>query len=358
MTIIALMLTRMLLIRFIFILFGISIFVITLDIVTNVKEILALRDGDVNAVFAYFLMRTPDTLSTFLPMSVLIALLLVLTELSYRNEMPALWSAGTSPFRIVFMLLPFAITAGGLHFLLNDQAVPRVAPTLREWGIGDYGEKKLKVGGEREPIWMRAGRDILRAGSANAQATELDDIIIFRRDDAGLLREQIVAKHAVLNQDRWQLSNVLIYYRDNLPPSHLDQMIYSGSLRPAAAGARSGDPEEMSMGDLGYFIENSGFGIRPTWVYQTWWHKRLTLFVTALAMVALCIPLAARFRRGGGIGVMFAVGIGLGFLFFIIDGIALTMGELGFVTPWFAAWSPVLGLAGVAGTISFRSEHI
>jgi lipopolysaccharide export system permease protein len=358
MKIIAWMLTRMLLIRFIFILFGISIFVITLDIVTYVKEILALRNGDASAVLTYFLMRTPDTLSTFLPMSVLIALLLVLTELSYRNEMPAIWSAGISPFRIVLMLLPFAVTAGGLHFLLNDQAVPHAAPTLREWGVGDYGEKKLKVGGERDPIWMRAGRDILRAGSSNAQSTELDDIIIFRRDEAGLLREQIVAKHAVLNQDRWQLSNVLIYYRDNLPPSHLDQMIYSGSLRPAAAGARSGDPEEMSMGDLGYFIENSGFGIRPTWVYQTWWHKRLTLFVTALAMVALCIPLAVRFRRGGGIGVMFAVGIGLGFLFFIIDGIALTMGELGFVTPWFAAWSPVLGLAGVAGIISFRSERV
>jgi len=358
MKIIAWMLTRMLLVRFIFVLFGISIFVITLDIVTYTKEILALRNGDVSAVFSYFLMRTPDTLSTFLPISVLIALLLVLSELSYRNEMPAIWSAGISPFRIVLMLLPFAIMTGGFHFLLNDQAVPRAAPVLREWGIGDYGEKKLKAGGEREPIWMRAGRDILRASSSNAQATELEDIIIFRRDETGLLREQIVAKHAVLNHDRWQLSNVLVYYRDNLPPSRLDQMIYSGSLRPAAAGARSGDPEEMSIGDLSYFIENSGFGIRPTWVYQTWWHKRLTFFVTALAMVALCIPLAVRFHRGGGIGIMFAVGIGLGFLFFIVDGIALTMGELGFVTPWFAAWSPVLGLAAVAGIISSRTAHI
>ncbi|WP_119389431.1 LptF/LptG family permease [Taklimakanibacter lacteus] len=358
MKIIGWMLTRMLLIRFIFILLGISIFVITLDVVTYAKEILALDNGSPAVVFTYFLMRAPGTLSTFLPISVLLALLLVLMELSYRNEMPALWSAGLSPFRIVLMLLPFALLAGGLNFLLNDRAVPDAAPTLREWGIGDYGEKKLKVGGERDPIWMRAGRDILRAGNANAQATELEDVIIFRRDESGLLREQIMAKHAVLNQDRWHLSNVLVYYRDNLPPNRLDQMIYSGSFRPAAAGARSGDPEEMSMNDLGYFIENSGFGIRPTWVYQTWWHKRLTLFVTALAMVALCIPLAVRFRRGGGIGVMFAVGISLGFLFFIVDGISLTMGELGFVTPWFAAWAPVLGLAAIAGVVSFRTEHI
>jgi len=353
------MLTRMLFIRFVFILIGISIFVITLEVVTYASEILALRNNDLSIIFSYFLMRAPATLSTFLPISVLLALLLVLMELTYRNEMPAIWSAGVSPFRIVLMLLPFAIFAGGLHFLLNDQAVPRAAPILREWGIGDYNEKKLKVGGgDRDPIWMRAGRDILRAASANAQATELQDVIIFRRDENGLLREQIMAKTAVLSQDRWHLSNVLVYYRDNLPPNRLDQMIYSGSFRPAAAGARSGDPEEMSMSDLGYFIENSGFGIRPAWVYQTWWHKRLTLFVTALAMIALCIPLAVRFRRGGGIGLMFAIGIGIGFLFFILDGISVTMGELGFVTPWFAAWAPVLGLIAVAGFISFRTEHV
>ena len=357
MKIIGWMLTRMLLIRFVFILFGMSIFVITLDIVTYAKEILALRDGDFSVIFDYFLMRAPITLSTFLPISVLIALLLVLMELSYRNEIPAIWSAGVSPLRIVLMLLPFALFAGGLNFLLTDQAVPRTAPQLREWGIGDYGEKKLKIGGERDPIWMRAGRDILRAGSANAQATELEDVIIFRRDETGLLREQVIAKTAVLNQNRWQLSDVLVYYRDNLPPSRLDHMIYSGSFRPAAAGARSGDPEEMSISDLGYFIENSGFGIRPASVYQTWWHKRLTLFVTSLAMVALCIPLAVRFRRGGAIGLMFVIGLGTGFLFFIVDGISLTMGELGFVTPWFAAWAPVLGLAAVAGFISFHTEH-
>jgi lipopolysaccharide export system permease protein len=351
------MLTWMILVRFLFILVGISIFVLTLDAVTYASEILQVLGNEPSAVTYYMLLRAPGILSTFLPISVLLAILLTLTELSYRNETVAMWAAGVSPLRMMGLLLPLALAIGALYFLINDRAVPYVAPTLREIGIGDYGEKRLKIG-ERDPIWMRAGRDVLRAGSANAQATELEDVIIFRRDDAGLLREQIMAKHAVLNQDRWHLSNVLVYYRDNLPPNRLDQMIYSGSFRPAAAGARSGDPEEMSMGDLGYFIENSGFGIRPTWVYQTWWHKRLTLFVTALAMVALCIPLAVRFRRGGGIGVMFAVGIGLGFLFFIVDGISLTMGELGFVTPWFAAWAPVLGLAAIAGVVSFRTEHV
>jgi lipopolysaccharide export system permease protein len=355
MTVLGRMFTRMVFVRFLFVLLGVSAFVLTLDIVTYSREILKL--GGIDAVARYALFRAPGILSTFLPISVLLALLLTLTELSYRNETQPIWAAGVSPFRIMLMLAPLGLLIGILYFVLNDRAVPSVAPQLREWGIGDYGEKQLKVG-EKDPIWMRAGPDILRAASTDAQSTALEGVTIFRRDADGLLREQIVAERARVDNGRWVLEKAIVYYRDNLPPSRLDTLIYSGEFRPAAAGARSGDPEEMTLGDLSYFIENSGFGIRPAFVYQTWWHKRLTLPLTALVMIALCIPLAVRFRRGGGIGYLFAVGVGLGFVFFIADGIALTMGELGFVMPWLAAWGPLAAFAFIALAGAFRTETV
>ena len=258
-------------------------------------------------------------------------------------------------------LVSFAIVCAALYWLAYKPVLRMLEARRQQIATGLANTEKINaalanIESQRQSIMAEA-----QAQSAKLIAEARDIAKRLQEQEAQrsiATAEQIMAKAAVLNQDRWHLSNVLVYYRDNLPPNRLDQMIYSGSFRPAAAGARSGDPEEMSMGDLGYFIENSGFGIRPTWVYQTWWHKRLTFFVTALAMVALCIPLAVRFRRGGGIGVMFAVGIGLGFIFFIVDGISLTMGELGFVTPWFAAWAPVLGLAAVAGLVSFRTEHV
>lgn len=165
MKIVAWMLTRMIIVRFLAIVFGISIFVLTLEIVSYSKEILALDAGNETIVLKYILFRAPATLATFLPMSMLLALLLTLTELSYRNEVSPIWSAGASPFRLVTMLLPVAFITGGLHFLLTDQAIPFAAPQLKEWGVADYGEKKLKLG-EKDPIWMRSGTDILRAASS------------------------------------------------------------------------------------------------------------------------------------------------------------------------------------------------
>ena len=357
MKIIAMMLIRMIAVRFAAILLGVTLFVLSLEAVAYSTEILALGSGGAGIIVDYMLTRAPGTLATFLPISMLLALLLVLTELSYRNEMSALWAAGLSPARLVVMLLPLALVAGALHFVLSDRVIPSAAPTLRDWGIGDYGKKKLKVG-ERDPIWMRAGTDILRAGSANADSTRLNDVIVFRRDADGILREQIFAREATLDGSRWTLSGVLIYYRDNLPPSRLQTLVYSGAMKPAAAGARSGDPEEMSLADLNNIIENSRYGIRPAWVYETWWHKRLSLFFSALVMIGICIPLATRFRRGGGIGALFAAGIGIGFIYFVVDGIALTMGELGFVVPWLAAWMPVLGFGALAAAMGLRAERV
>ena len=355
MSIIGRMLMRMVLIRFLFIWIGVSLFVLSLDIIGNLDDILKFGGYDILA--GYALHRAPGVLATFLPISTLLAMLLGLTELGYRNETPAIWSSGVSPWRMAAMIAPVGMTLGAAHFLLSDRAMPWAAPQLRNWAIGDYSEKQIKLG-EKDPVWMRAGHDILRADATNADATEMTGVIIFRRDDAGNLTEQIHAQTAILRGASWELSDAAIYGTGKAPPRRVALVTYDGSVRPAKAGYRSGDPEEMTLGDLSYFIENNGFGIRPAFVFETWWHKRISLFATAMTMVLLCVPLAARFRRGGGIGAFFAIGIALGFVFFLFDGLALTMGELGIVTPWLAAWSPVLIFSAIAAMIAFRTETV
>ena len=297
-TTIAGFLSRMILLRFATILLGITAFVLTLEVVGYVNEILALDANPLSAIGRYVFLRSPAILSTFLPMSLLLALLLTITELTYRNEMSAIFALGVSPIRLIIMLLPVALVVGGLHFLINDQAIPAAAPTLKLWGIGDYAAKKINVS-QSDPIWIRSGPDIMRAKQVSADSKSLEDVIVFRREDSGLLKEQIYAQTAAQDGDRWLLKNVIIYYSNNLPPDRLDSLVYTGKMRPANV-TKSGDPEEMTLQDLGYFISNDGFGIRPVYVYKTWWHKRLTPFLVSIMMVALCVPLATRFRRGGG----------------------------------------------------------
>lgn len=265
MTIIGWMLSRMILMRFLAFLIGITGFVITLQVFTLVDDILKVGGNKLIAVAHYALLLWPVTAATFVAVCALLAVLLSLVELSARNELAAIWATGVSPYRLILMLMPVGLTLGGLHFLIVDQAVPRVTPALVDWGIGDYGKKKLAVR-EGDPIWLRSGNDILRAAKANAAASRLDDIMIFRRNASGILDEQIMAAHATLKDNRWLLEDAVIYTAEAARPARVKWLIYSGAMRPAAAGSRSGDPEEMSIGELGYFIRNAGFGIRPVHV--------------------------------------------------------------------------------------------
>jgi lipopolysaccharide export system permease protein len=354
---IARMIARMLILRFVPILVGLTVFVLTLEVVTYAKEVLAIEQDSLAIIGKYLLARAPATLATFLPISLLLALLLTMTELSYRSEITAIWAIGVSPWRLVMMMAPVAVLIGLFHFVLVDRLAPAAAPTLRSWAIGDYSEKQLKIG-ERDPIWLRSGTDILRAASANRDASRLSDVIIFKRDEKGILQEQIYAEAASLSPEGWVLQNTLTYGRTASAPVAATQLIYGGKMRAAKAGSRSGDPEEMTLGDLSYFISNDGFGIRPAHVYKTWWHKRISVVFVSLVMVALVVPLTTRFRRGGGLGILFALGVGMGFAFFLLDGVAVSVGELGFVFPWLAAWLPVLVFGLLALYLLSKSERV
>jgi len=96
---------------------------------------------------------------------------------------------------------------------------------------------------------------------------------------------------------------------------------------------RTGDPDEMSLTELKYFIDNLGFGLRPVQVYQTRWHRRLASLLVPLLMIAVCLPLAARFRGddGGrtGAGAAVAGGLDAGFAAGDIDAGVVCTGRDG-----------------------------
>ena len=351
------MIQRMILVRFLGIVLGLTLFVLTLEIVTYANEILALQDGRFQIVATYLLARAPSVMENFLAMALLLSVLLTITELSYRNELTAIFAAGVSPFRLAVMLLPLVVAISAFHFILLDRLVPASAPVLRAWAIGDYGQKKIKVG-ENDPIWFRTGDDIIRAGAASTDSRQLSNIIIFQRDNKGILKRQIFAAEAHFGDGGWTLQDTVTFDAATGQPSISPTLAYKGKLKPAEAGTRSGDPEEMTLGELGYFVANNGFGIRPSYVYDTWWYKRLTPIAVSLLMVAVCIPLGARFRRGGGLGLLFGAGVGIGFTFLVLDGMATSLGELGIFPPFLAAWITLLMFGFLTVWLYAKAERV
>ena len=61
-------------------------------------------------------------------------------------------------------------------------------------------------------------------------------------------------------------------------------------------------------------------------------------------------------RRDKGVASGMAIGFGLGFLYFISEGLVQSLGESGAVPPFFAAWLPALLFASIGGLWLIRLE--
>jgi len=348
-------LTRMIVLRFAVILLGLSAFVLTLEVVGFLTDISHIHSNPFAAVGLYCAARLPGIINLFLPTSLLLALLLAITELSYRNELTAIWATGVSPSRLIVKLLPMALAIGLFQFLIMEIAVPSAATSLHSWGIGDYATRKFKTA-ENEPIWIRSGNDIMRALHVSADGQTLLQVTLFRREHGGQLLQEVFAESASQVSGEWLLNNATTYYATGQAPSHTKQLAYSGVMR--FANTKLVAPEEMPLSELAVFVANQGFGVRPAYVYELWWQKRLTPFLVAIVMVALCVPLGTNFRRGGGLGNIFVAGVGLGFVYFVGEGLVTTLGETGNLSPWLAAWGLPLLFGALSISLLTRTDHV
>jgi lipopolysaccharide export system permease protein len=116
-------------------------------------------------------------------------------------------------------------------------------------------------------------------------------------------------------------------------------------------------PQAMTTQRLWSFATSAQIGVRPTYFYETWLQKRVALPVSSILMILLAAPVALSFgRRDKGVASGMAIGFGLGFLYFITEGLVQSLGESGAVPPFFAAWLPALLFASIGGLWLIRLE--
>jgi lipopolysaccharide export system permease protein len=130
--------------------------------------------------------------------------------------------------------------------------------------------------------------------------------------------------------------------------------VWEGTLVPGHYADIVAPPQSLTLDQLAAFTRNDGeVGNRPAYYYETWLQKRYAVPLTIFIMVILAAPMAQSMRRNQRVAVGLAAGVGMGFLYFVAEGICQALGEAGAVPAAVAAWTPgLLFLSfGVAGLI-------
>ncbi len=347
-------LTRLLVMRFLLLLFGMGAFLMGLDLMVNANSLLTQGDG-IEPLLRYVLLRSPTIVSDLIKIATLLAGLLTFATLIRHGELTAIWGAGVSQFGLFLRLIPLAVVLGGLQFAVDDFAVPIGFDGLREWGIGDSGaseDASLTEG----VTWIHVGSDIVRVPTANIGEGRLNDFTIFERDASGGLLDRLDVGEAHYADGVWVLSDINERSAEGGALSHSDRREWRTSLDPESLRNLSAHPRHLSFDQISRFADGDGQGTWAPYLYRTWLYEKFSTCLVPLLMLLLCAALAQQSQRTGRVELLFLGGIAIGFAFFIFNGIALAMGEVGLLPPMIASVAPLVAFTAIAMSVIYWHE--
>jgi lipopolysaccharide export system permease protein len=344
-------LSRLYLMRFGFLLLGLSLLVVFLDFLADGDEILETGGGGVTPILRYTMLRLPEILAELIPITAMLAGFVTFAGLARFRELTALLGIGISKFVLAAAIAPAALLVGALQFTIEDQALPVAVGELREWGVADYAAS------EEAATWIRQGTDIVRIGRFDRAADRLQDVTIFRRDEAGNLLERIEAATAVYDAGGWTLRGV----RRSAPgePAEVETapLDWPQGMNLDLLLSAATHPKETSLLGLLNISDRADLGTQPGYRYWLWLHERLAGPVTTMVLIMLTVALAQPFESRTGRGMLLAVWLAAGFVAWTFDGLVLTFGEIGLLPPMLAAWTPPIVFAAVAAGLMLHDER-
>src|SRR5690606_16159080 len=108
-----------------------------LDLLSEAGDVLAFPGNGDSELWRYVSLRTPQIIARFLPFSVLLGTLVMLTTLNANSEVVSMKAGGLSAHQILAPLMLASLAVAGISFVFNERVVARATATLTAWEAAD-----------------------------------------------------------------------------------------------------------------------------------------------------------------------------------------------------------------------------
>ena len=301
------------------------------------------------ALFPYFLCKLPEIISQTAPMAVLMGTILAIGTLAKNSEITAMRSSGIS---LVQIGRPLLATAALLSFILlftEEFVTPAANEQLRYIEQVVVQKKGKAAFFRRNNIWHRDDNLILQAKLFTPETSTLSGITVWEFDQELQPVARLDAAAAVPAVGGWQLQDVTsraFTQSGGVAASSKKTEFVKLDLVVADLKVAAKSAEDMGFRALLRYcqtLSDSGYDATR---YLTLLHAKISLPFAALIMAFLGIPFSLKDNRSGGVGISVGISIIIGFSYFIINALLLSLGQAGALPPLVAAWAANLLFAG------------
>ena len=311
----------------------------------------------------YIWFQLPAFVQLILPVASLVAALLSLGLLTKFNEVTAMKACGISLYRIILPVLFMAALFCGASYYLQENIVPYTNRKMdQKWAeIRDIPPRSYSVldrqwvmGMERDRIYHYLYLEPLTSSFNNLSILEMDL-------DSWSIRRRIFTERATLPAKGGSLRVTKGWERlftDGLPVGYRelkDEDIPIPESRDFFL-TETKEADMMSYAELKRYIDDIQTRNFETREYEINLQYKLSFPLAGLVMVLLGVPFAFSMGKRGTL-----VGIGLSLLISLVFWISISLfknlGIMNYLTPFLAAWGPILlfGLIGCYAIFTLRT---
>ena len=328
---------------------GISIIVTIFDQIDNMYR----HHKSISLLLAFVWARIPEFIHFSLPVTALMAAVLTLGLFTKTNEITAMKACGISVYRAILPLAFCSLLLGGLAFYMQENVLPRanlraaeMRNRLNDAPVQSYSYET------RRWVSNKSGDRFYNYSYFDPKTSTFNHLSIFDLDlGRWTLTRRVFAQKGVLSGDTLRLEDGWVEefaggVRERYEPAKaLDLKLQPGEeiyLREEK------DSSQMTYKELGRQIDDvAGMGFETVSLRVDLLSKISFPFV-ALIMTLVGVPFAFSMGKKGAL-VGIGVGLGIAVVYWVAIGVFRSLGYVGFLGPFLAAWGPnlVFGLAGL-----------
>lgn len=313
------------------------------DVIESLKDV-GRGDFSTRHAFAYVALRLPGRLYELMPIAVLIGALYALSGMARHSEITVLRASGMTTGQLMAQLFKIAGIFTLVALLFGEVVVPpaeRMAKDMRLVAIHRIVAQEFGSG-----LWIKDGRAFVNIRATTPEA-QLENVRVYQFDEQYRLNYVMDARQGIfLEPGVWQLQDVVrtaIAYDGEQQAAQVErepEFRWKTSLTPDIVNVLMVAPERISLIDLVPYLRHLWQNNQKTERYEIALWKKFFYPLAALVMVALALPFSYTSSRMGGASLQIFVGVMVGVLFHMLNGLFSSLGTLRSWPPLASAIAP------------------
>jgi lipopolysaccharide export system permease protein len=296
----------------------------------------------IGEVLRYLFFKVPLIVTQLVPVATLASVLIALGAMASHNELTALRASGVSTVQVAAPLFASALILSVLILAWNETVVPYSTEKSRYIDIVEIRNRPLKALLSEDGIWFHGRNGIYNIEHFDARTETLVGLTVYDLNAGFTLQRLVQVATAQWKEGRWIISGAIERTFDEKngvvtrPLAPADLILPE---RPQDFQIIEKDPEELNFRRLQHHIrELSRKGIDTT-ESRVDLHLKLALPLVPLVMVLVGVPLAGRNPRRRPLATSIAIGLVVGFSYWVLLALTISLGHGGAIPPVIAAWT-------------------